>query len=107
MGTNSRKEKSEVCLDLDWPSHGSTYGNENTPLAPSESRSQKSADGRMATGAGLVEWEQNHGKKKAKYVLTSTGLLMEGLVDRALHDSRRRPHPYWTSKICNANFASG
>src|ERR1700680_543074 len=79
MGTNSRKEKSEVCLDLDRPSHGSTYGNENTPLAPSESRSQKSADGRMATGAGLAEWEQTHGKKKAKCVLTSTGLLMEGL----------------------------
>ena len=34
----------------------------------------------MATGAGLAEWEQTHGKKKAKYVLTSTGLLMEGLV---------------------------
>jgi hypothetical protein len=32
----------------------------------------------MATGAGLAEWEQTHGKKKAKYVLTSTGLLMEG-----------------------------
>ena len=60
--------------------HGSsTYGNENTPLAPSESRSQKSADGRMATGAGLAEWEQTHGKKKAKCVLTSTGLLMEGV----------------------------
>jgi hypothetical protein len=33
----------------------------------------------MATGAGLAEWEQTHGKKKAKCVLTSTGLLMEGL----------------------------
>ena len=33
------------------PKQGSSaYGNENTPLAPSESRSQKSADGRMATG---------------------------------------------------------
>jgi len=32
----------------------------------------------MATGAGLVEWEQTHGKKKTKCVLTSTGLLMEG-----------------------------
>jgi hypothetical protein len=32
----------------------------------------------MATGAGLAEWEQTHGKKKAKCVLTSTGLLMEG-----------------------------
>jgi hypothetical protein len=60
-------------------SGSSTYGNENTPLAPSESRSQKSADGRMATGAGLAKWEQTHGKKKAKFVLTSTGLLMEGL----------------------------
>jgi len=60
-------------------SGSSTYGNENTPPAPSESRSQKSADGRMATGAGLAEWEQTHRKKKAKCVLTSTGLLMEGL----------------------------
>jgi hypothetical protein len=33
----------------------------------------------MATGAGLAEWEQTHRKKKAKCVLTSTGLLMEGL----------------------------
>jgi hypothetical protein len=33
----------------------------------------------MATGAGLAEWKQTHGKKKAKYVLTSTGLLMEGV----------------------------
>jgi hypothetical protein len=28
----------------------------------------------------LAEWEQTHGKKKAKYALTSTGLLMEGLT---------------------------
>ena len=27
----------------------------------------------------LAEWEQTHGKKKAKYALTSTGLLMEGV----------------------------
>ena len=60
-------------------SGSSTYGNENTPLAPSEYRSQKSADGRMATGAGLAEWEQTHGKKKAKCALPSTGLLMEGV----------------------------
>jgi hypothetical protein len=33
----------------------------------------------MATGAGLAEWKQTHRKKKAKCVLTSTGLLMEGL----------------------------
>jgi RHS repeat-associated protein len=33
----------------------------------------------MATGAGLAECEQTHGKKKAKCVLTSTGLLMEGV----------------------------
>ena len=36
----------------------------------------------MATGAGLAEWEQTHGKKKAKCVLTSTGLLMEGVGGR-------------------------
>jgi hypothetical protein len=35
----------------------------------------------MATGAGLAEWEQTHGKKKAKCVLTSTGLLMEGVSE--------------------------
>src|SRR6202035_4874947 len=40
----------------------------------------------MATGAGLAEWKQTHGKKKAKCVLTSTGLLMEGLC-RAHSDS--------------------
>jgi hypothetical protein len=28
---------------------------------------------------GLAEWEQTHGKKKAKFALTSTGLLMEGV----------------------------
>jgi hypothetical protein len=32
---------------------------------------------------GLAEWEQTHGKKKAKCVLTSTGLLMEGLSSQA------------------------
>jgi hypothetical protein len=42
----------------------------------------------MATGAGLAEWEQTHGKKKAKYVLTSTGLLMEGLDSLFLPTSR-------------------
>jgi len=38
----------------------------------------------MATGAGLAEWKQTHGKKKAKYVLTSTGLLMEGVENFSL-----------------------
>jgi len=37
----------------------------------------------MATGAGLAEWEQTHGKKKAKCALTSTGLLMEDLCRAA------------------------
>jgi hypothetical protein len=59
METDSRKEKSEVCL------------------------------GRMATGAGLAEWKQTHGKKKAKYVLTSTGLLMEGVMPPWKPDSFR------------------
>ena len=31
----------------------------------------------VATWADLAEWEQTHGKKKAKCLLTSTGLLME------------------------------
>jgi len=34
-------------------------------------------------GRALAEWEQTHGKKKAKCVLTSTGHLMEGLSLRA------------------------
>jgi hypothetical protein len=38
----------------------------------------------MATGAGLAEWKQTHGKKKVKCVLTSTGLLMEGLLYQSL-----------------------
>ena len=38
----------------------------------------------MATGAGLAEWEQTHGKKKTKWVLTSTGLLMEGELENNL-----------------------
>jgi len=42
----------------------------------------------MATGAGLAEWEQTHGKKKAKCVLTSTGLLMEGVTHGLRPDSR-------------------
>jgi hypothetical protein len=33
-------------------------------------------------GRGLAEWEQTHGKKKATWVLTSTGLLMEGVEAR-------------------------
>ena len=41
----------------------------------------------MATGAGLAEWEQTHGKKKAKCALTSTGLLMEGLNLESIKDS--------------------
>ena len=35
-------------------------------------------------GRALAEWEQTHGKKKAKCVLTSTGLLMEGLSKLSL-----------------------
>jgi len=42
----------------------------------------------MATGAGLAEWEQTHGKKKAKCVLTSTGLLMEGDRTRLIRESK-------------------
>jgi hypothetical protein len=41
----------------------------------------------MATGAGLAEWELTHGKKKAKCVLTSTGLLMEGVSRITSRDS--------------------
>jgi hypothetical protein len=46
----------------------------------------------------LAEWEQTHGKKKAKYALTSTGLLMEGVsqVPRggSPSDSNHRAAPY-------------
>jgi hypothetical protein len=36
-------------------------------------------DHHFGEGQGLAEWEQTHGKKKAKCVLTSTGLLTEGV----------------------------
>jgi hypothetical protein len=45
----------------------------------------------MATGAGLAEWKQTHGKKKAKYVLTSTGLLMEGVSSCSMKVTRILP----------------
>ena len=45
----------------------------------------------MATGAGLAEREQTHGKKKAKCVLTSTGLLMEGLREQVPYHGQDRP----------------
>jgi hypothetical protein len=45
----------------------------------------------MATGAGLAEWKQTHGKKKVKCVLTSTGLLMEGLSN-ASRGGLRKAH---------------
>ena len=49
----------------------------------------------MATGAGLAEWEQTHGKKKAKCVLTSTGLLMEGLMlRRSLYTAPQKCRPF-------------
>jgi hypothetical protein len=49
----------------------------------------------MATGAGLAEWEQTHGKKKAKCVLTSTGLLMEGLSRKPLICKSVMPSNYF------------
>ena len=45
----------------------------------------------MATGAGLAEWKQTHGKKKAKCVLTSTGLLMEGVGQTPMAICRCHP----------------
>ena len=51
----------------------------------------------MATGAGLAEWKQTHGKKKAKCVLTSTGLLMEGVIAPSTRQEKSG-HPggvYW------------
>jgi hypothetical protein len=52
-------------------------GNENTHLAPSEYRSQKSADGRMATEATWLNRDRLTERRKQKCALTSTGLLME------------------------------
>src|SRR5260221_8055765 len=51
---------------------------------------------------GLAEWEQTHGKKKAKCALTSTGLLMEGLGLACVLGSIQTPRdclytaPQWT-----------
>jgi len=71
----------------------------------------------MATGAGLAEWEQTHGKKKAKYVLTSTGLLMEGvearvcramvLSDMALRRSRGSPQKFSTIQTLHSVVGAG
>jgi hypothetical protein len=45
----------------------------------------------------LAEWEQTHGKKKAKYALTSTGLLMEGLsfIIPDVSDESTFVSPHW------------
>jgi hypothetical protein len=51
---------------------------ENTQLAPSEHRSHKTADGRVATEAAWLRGKDR--PKKERYsLLTGTGLLMEGL----------------------------
>jgi hypothetical protein len=42
-------------------------------------RSQKSADGRMATGAAWLNRNRLTERRKRNCALTSTGLLMEGL----------------------------
>jgi hypothetical protein len=47
----------------------------------------------MATGAGLAEWEQTHGKKKAKCVLTSTGLLTKGVELTSRQSAQRWGRP--------------
>jgi hypothetical protein len=61
----------------------------NTHHAPSENRSTKSADGRMATEAARLERKESTGskekkKKKRKTHLTHTGLLMEGTWRRIM-----------------------
>src|SRR6267142_5863446 len=47
-------------------------------VAPSEIRSTKSADGRMATEAAQLENQEPTGRRKTD--LTLTGLLMEGVM---------------------------
>ncbi len=53
---------------------------DGTQLAPSENRSQKSADGRMATEAAWLNRNRLTERRKRKCALTSTGLLMEGPI---------------------------
>jgi hypothetical protein len=63
-------------------------------LAPSDNRSTKSADGRVATGAAWLKGRNSQGEreeqkhpyrkqKKEKLYLTLTGLLMEGSCNRS------------------------
>ena len=47
-------------------------------ITPSEIRSTKSADGRMATEAAQLENQEPTGRRKTD--LTLTGLLMEGVI---------------------------
>src|SRR6266576_3290966 len=75
---------------------------EYTQLAPSDNRSTKSADGRVATGAAWLKGRNSQGgreekkhpykkkkRKNRKTHLTHTGLLMEGLVPPWKPDSFR------------------
>jgi hypothetical protein len=48
-------------------------------------------------GRALAEWEQTHGKKKAKCVLTSTGHLMEGVELTSGQSAQRWGRPRLTA----------
>ena len=69
-----------------------TPSNQYQVAAPTETRTPPSTERISLTKecgwkdgdrGGLAEWEQTHGKKKAKWVLTSTVLLTEGLSSQA------------------------
>jgi hypothetical protein len=59
METDSRKEKSEVCLDLDRPSHGRTYaGNGSLDWIESQLPEQKARGTQSRSYLGTVLFSQ-------------------------------------------------
>src|SRR5258708_39842828 len=103
--TTELNRRDQVTAAKSWPSSlrkegnrgrlsgSSTYWIGNTHHAPSENRSTKSADGRMATEAAWLECKESTGRKekteranrKRKTHLTHTGLLMEGALWCYMH----------------------
>src|SRR5215469_6184685 len=63
-------------------SGGSAYWVENTPLAPSENRSHKSADGRVATEAAWLHGKDGTTKERALITLD---------LDRPSHGRHNSP----------------
>src|SRR6266481_49947 len=63
-----------------------------------KSLTKKSADGRMATEAAWLNGNKLTERRKSKCALTSTGLLMEGLIPptSAKNDCTRRSRTWYT-----------